>query len=125
MEGGFPMKRTKMRRHARTRFYIGCILREAKEPLSSTMIANRLTRYRETRRYLNNAGSISNLILGADGIRRTNHYPQTYHLTDWEAFRRWIGLDDNKWRSIENLTEHYSRDGNKNKDYRRIRKGEK
>ena len=95
-------------------------MRESKEALSSRSIADRLGNYRETRRYLNSATSISNLILGADGITKSHHYPEHYTMTDWEAFRRWVGLTDDKWRSIENLTEHFTRTGDARKDYRRI-----
>ena len=106
----------KLRRPAKTRFFVGCILRDAQEPLTSAEIADRLAKYRQTRRYLNNAGSISNLILGAHGIERNDRYPTTYKLKNWESFRTWIGLDKNKWRNIEKLDIHYPNQiGNKEK----------
>lgn len=90
------------------RFFIGCVLKHEGKPLTAREIADRLALYRRTRRYLNNAGSISNLLKGSDGIRGTGKYPETYELTDWEKFRSWLGLPDKMWRKIEDLNENPS-----------------
>ena len=110
----------RMRRHAKTRFYLGCVLREAKEPLTINQLQDRLANYKETRRYMNNTTSLANLLKGDNGINVTTDYPAEYTMGDFEEFRRWIGLTDTKWRNIEKINAHYGHG-----TYRQIKKGER
>ena len=110
------MRKRPKRNQLRLRFYIGAVLNASSpEYLTSQNILDRLRDFKQCRSALRGSttcNSISNLLRGCDGIerdyiRQSDHAKQglvsKFRMTDWEAYRKWLALPDDKWRKVETI----------------------